>query len=655
MGSRSKRSITIASMALAAIAVIVYLVVWQIIPANKYKAADELLCAGDREGAYAAFFDLGKFRDSNDRACEIKYEDAKEAFDNGDYQTAFELFNSISGYSDSADQAKESIYQQATRLMNAASYTKAAELFESITDYRDSKTKGTSCQNEQAYNEAVAFFEKGEFKEAGEVFEKLKTYRDSASFVLQAYYLYAKELIENGKPHDAYMVLSSKVNKGNKSYEDSIDLANTIEYQYASDCFREGEYTKAAEAFANLGDYNDSATRCLESKYRYGLELIKNGLYDEAEEVFTTLGDYKDSVRQINESIYQHGRALLEMEKFDDAIKVLGRLDNYRDCTRLLNEARYQKALRLMSQEKYQEAEKIFEELGYYSDSTTQLKECKYQRTLILVKDKKYKQAVTLFKELGYYKDSVEQWKAAMYAYVVEHNNNTDRTTLEYLTLLKNYNYQSSRDYYDSLYTWRATIAINTSETDRTTKKSTVSSYDTIYCHFSIDGGTPDEVTALRAVGYWPSGGSSTVKWSRTNEWRRGNTGYCYFWFDEPSSSYNKGTFTFKLFAGSILIGEASVQVELPSATSSTTKPAQTLRQFDHNNITMISVESSSIAKVGYDSEYSVLKVQFKNSGEYYIYYDVPQSTYTALLNAESIGSYFYYNVRTSFEYEKVS
>jgi len=88
---------------------------------------------------------------------------------------------------------------------------------------------------------------------------------------------------------------------------------------------------------------------------------------------------------------------------------------------------------------------------------------------------------------------------------------------------------------------------------------------------------------------------------------------------------------------------------------SSTPTPVPTLRPFDHNDIKMQNVDSSSLAKVGYDPDYSVLKVQFKNSGEFYIYFDVPQSTYAELLNAESIGSYFYYNVRTSFEYEKVS
>ncbi|MCR4963730.1 MAG: KTSC domain-containing protein [Firmicutes bacterium] len=68
----------------------------------------------------------------------------------------------------------------------------------------------------------------------------------------------------------------------------------------------------------------------------------------------------------------------------------------------------------------------------------------------------------------------------------------------------------------------------------------------------------------------------------------------------------------------------------------------------------MQSVKSSNLAKVGYDAKHAVLKVQF-TSGARYIYYDVPESVYRNLLNAESLGSYFYYNIRTSYRYEKVS
>ena len=176
--------------------------------------------------------------------------------------------------------------------------------------------------------------------------------------MIQAYYLYAQNLIENENPHEAYLILSSKVNQGGQGYEDSIDLANTIEYEYAAACFKEGKYVDAAESFANLGDYKDSASRCLEAKYQHGLELITNGSYDEAEKLFTELGDYKDSAKQINESIYQHGLALIEAKKFDDAITVLSRLENYRDCAKQLNEAKYQKALQLVGSKEISGSEK---------------------------------------------------------------------------------------------------------------------------------------------------------------------------------------------------------------------------------------------------------------------------------------------------------
>lgn len=119
------------------------------------------------------------------------------------------------------------------------------------------------------------------------------------------------------------------------------------------------------------------------------------------------------------------------------------------------------------------------------------------------------------------------------------------------------------------------------------------------------------------------------------------------------------------LFCALILTGcsaATSYEPSIPQSVSrssfentTTPKPAPTIHPFDHNSITMKSVDSTSLAKMGYDADYSVLKVQFKNSGEYYIYYDVPQGIYSELVNADSIGSYFYYNVRSSFEFEKVS
>ena len=545
----------------AVVAVAIYLIGWHLLPSIKYHSAEKMLNTGDKDAAYEAFINLNGFKDSQDRAFAIKYADADNALSNGDYDTAIALFSSISAYSDSATREKEAIYQKALKLKGEGSFVAAAELFESIPDYHNSQELGSVCRSEDAYLCACEDFQKGDYEKAGNGFEALGTYRDSSTMAVRAYYLHAKELIEGGMLHEGYEILAAHVNQGENSYEDSIELANTSEYQYASDCFTNGSYAAAAESFSNLGDYEDSATRYLESRYQYGLELINEGKYDTAESVFIELGEYKDSTRQINESIYQHGVTLLDAGKYDEAIEVLGRLTNYRDSSTQLNEAKYQKALQLLDQKEYILAARTFEELGNYRDSATQLKESKYQRALSLVAEKKYYQAVPIFKELGTYSDSVDQWKSAMYAYVAGHKNNDDRTTYEYLSELSKASYLDSKTLYDSLYSWTATIVINDSSSDSTTNKQSLTTSDEIHCHFKLQGGPPGEAVALRAVGYFPDGSHVTVNWNGDNEWRRGWSGSPYFWYNDPSYGA-KGTFTFKLYAGSELIAEKSIRIK---------------------------------------------------------------------------------------------
>ena len=49
-------------------------------------------------------------------------------------------------------------------------------------------------------------------------------------------------------------------------------------------------------------------------------------------------------------------------------------------------------------------------------------------------------------------------------------------------------------------------------------------------------------------------------------------------------------------------------------------------------------VDSSSINSVGYDPKRQILEVEFVD-GDVYQYFDVPQQTYEAFVQAESLGS----------------
>lgn len=65
-----------------------------------------------------------------------------------------------------------------------------------------------------------------------------------------------------------------------------------------------------------------------------------------------------------------------------------------------------------------------------------------------------------------------------------------------------------------------------------------------------------------------------------------------------------------------------------------------------------ISVSSSNLVSVGYDSDSLTLEVEF-NSGIYQ-YYDVPEYVYEELMGATSLGSYLHHNIKNTFECARV-
>ncbi len=67
-----------------------------------------------------------------------------------------------------------------------------------------------------------------------------------------------------------------------------------------------------------------------------------------------------------------------------------------------------------------------------------------------------------------------------------------------------------------------------------------------------------------------------------------------------------------------------------------------------------ISVSSSNLASVGYDSNNQILEVEFLHGGVYQ-YSGVPSSVYSGLMTASSHGSYFDQHVKKAgYYYRKV-
>ncbi|HKO53227.1 MAG TPA: KTSC domain-containing protein [Polyangiaceae bacterium] len=66
-----------------------------------------------------------------------------------------------------------------------------------------------------------------------------------------------------------------------------------------------------------------------------------------------------------------------------------------------------------------------------------------------------------------------------------------------------------------------------------------------------------------------------------------------------------------------------------------------------------IAVESSSVARVGYDPETFELEIEFRN-GRSYRYQQVPIAAYRLLLQAPSVGEFVNKQIKPRFEAKEV-
>ncbi|MDE0581276.1 MAG: KTSC domain-containing protein [bacterium] len=66
-----------------------------------------------------------------------------------------------------------------------------------------------------------------------------------------------------------------------------------------------------------------------------------------------------------------------------------------------------------------------------------------------------------------------------------------------------------------------------------------------------------------------------------------------------------------------------------------------------------ISVVSSNLASVGHEAGIKLLEIEF-HDGRVYQYEDVPESSYHALMSADSIGSYFHRHIRDKYRTTRI-
>ena len=63
------------------------------------------------------------------------------------------------------------------------------------------------------------------------------------------------------------------------------------------------------------------------------------------------------------------------------------------------------------------------------------------------------------------------------------------------------------------------------------------------------------------------------------------------------------------------------------------------------------SLESSSLASITYDPKDGLLEVEYRRTGRFYHYFDVPRAIYRALMDADSKGAFLNQIIKPNFDY----
>ncbi|MDR2089220.1 MAG: protein kinase [Clostridiales Family XIII bacterium] len=330
-----------------------------------------------------------------------------------------------------------------------------------------------------------------------------------------------------------------------------------------------------AEAVAVMQDYKartEVRARLNDADYCIAAAYLEAGEYERALETFASLGDFKDSSAQRTEAQYRLALFDYENKRFADALKGLSALGSYGESPQYLDKvkeslnAEYETAKELSAKASYKDAEEIFENIGFYKDNLPGWDEAetenKYQTALVYLKEGQYEEAISRLNAVrNDYKEKAAKLKEAKYGYVKAHYTKANDTTIQYLGDLSAAYYLDSERLFDALYPWTAEVVINNSEYDETTNLSSVSVYDTFYAHVTLSGGRPGMSIGIKYRVSRASGTSvgsfNELFYSGNSGWVSGGFSYYYYYRRSPDIGrmsvefYNKDTNEF-LGSGSV-------------------------------------------------------------------------------------------------------
>ena len=144
-------------------------------------------------------------------------------------------------------------------------YNDAAAHFKEVNAEQNKKMQAAFC------DKGIAFYEKGDEEKALTYFEYV-TDKDLLPKIDAAYYAQALKLVEDGE-YDKATEIFAKLGE----YEDCPTQLLRIHALKAEQYYNNADYENAIAEFKAAGDYGDAASRITEATYRLGAQQLANG------------------------------------------------------------------------------------------------------------------------------------------------------------------------------------------------------------------------------------------------------------------------------------------------------------------------------------------------------------------------------------------
>ncbi|MDE7279774.1 MAG: zinc ribbon domain-containing protein, partial [Oscillospiraceae bacterium] len=288
---------------------------------------------------------------------EIRYSNAEKLYAEGNTAEAETAFSKLGNYKSSAEYVRKCRYEIALELMNDGFYPEAADAFTSLDGYESSNMLAAECM----LKIADGYAEKGNLASAASMY--------AAAGRPELARLAAKRRAEALAESEDYFSAADVSGKYGNSEA-------ALEYRYtgAAEAQKHGDLKTAADNYALLGDYKDSAELAEKCAYSfYKSEYEKNGASEATVRGFYFLGDYLDSREIFPKIAYEYGKKCFEEKDFFTAAAMFRNADTYEDSQTMLYETRYALGESL-SESDPASARSVFALLSTYLDSSKKKK-----------------------------------------------------------------------------------------------------------------------------------------------------------------------------------------------------------------------------------------------------------------------------------------